>query len=435
MKKCKKCGCDVADNIDVCPNCGSIDLENGSSQSQGNSQQRYDQQQMYGQQTYGQQGYDRQQMYGQQQTYGQQGYGQQTYGQQGYGQQTYGQQGYGQQQTYGQQGYGQQTYGQQGYGQQQTYGQQEYGQQTYGQQGYGQQGYDQQQMYGQQTYGQQGYDQQQMYGQQDYDQAMAEGQIPGNGGTDVPGKSKKTLIIVLSCVAAAIIVLTVLGIIFVPGIVSKSKAKKAVNEYVSNIEDLKVGKVVEMTAPKGLIKDVMCDIAKEMDADEDDIRELREDFDDEYSDMLDSIDEEIYDEDVQIKFDDFEIKGIEKADVESVIEDFYSDSGLKPSDIGGYSADDIYESFEEGIEKYGIDEDRIYRIDVSYDLKIKADGESYDMDALNNLLTQNKINYDVNKIMDHMYVYEYDGEYYVIPGVEDVLAYALKLSSSYYMGW
>ena len=151
--------------------------------------------------------------------------------------------------------------------------------------------------------------------------------------------------------------------------------------------------------------------------------------------MLDSIDEEIDDEDVQIKFDDFEIKGIEKADVESVIKDFYSDSGLKPSDIGGYSADDIYESFEEGIEKYGIDEDRIYRIDVSYDLKIKADGESYDMDALNDLLTQNKINYDVNKIMDHMYVYEYDGEYYVIPGVEDVLAYALKLSSSYYMGW
>ena len=423
MKKCKKCGCGVADNIDVCPNCGSIDLENGSSQSQGNSQQGYDQQQMYGQQGYGQQ------------TYGQQGYGQQGYDLQ----QMYGQQGYGQQQTYGQQGYGQQGYGQQGYGQQtygqQGYGQQGYGQQTYGQQGYGQQGYDQQQMYGQQTYGQQGYDQQQMYGQQDYDQAMAEGQIPGNGGTDVPGKSKKTLIIVLSCVAAAIIVLTVLGIIFVPGIVSKSKAKKAVNEYVSNIEDLKVGKVVGMTAPKGLIKDVMCDIAKEMDADEDDIRELREDFDDEYSDMLDSIDEEIDDEDVQIKFDDFEIKGIEKADVESVIKDFYSDSGLKPSDIGGYSADDIYKSFEDGIEKYGIDEDRIYRIDVSYDLKIKADGESYDMDELNNLLTQNKINFDVNKIMDHMYVYEYDGEYYVIPGVEDVLAYALKLSSSYYMGW
>ena len=384
MKKCKKCGCGVADNIDVCPNCGSIDLENGSSQSQGNSQQGYDQQQMYGQQ--------------------------------GYGQQTYGQQGYAQQQTYGQQEYGQQqTYGQQGYGQQQTYGQQGYAQQ--------------------QTYGQQGYGQQQMYGQQDYDQAMAEGQIPGDGGTDVPGKSKKTLIIVLSCVAAAIIVLTVLGIIFVPGIVSKSKAKKAVNEYVSNIEDLKVGKVLGMTAPKGLIKDVMCDIAKEMDADEEDIRELREDFDDDYNDMLDSIDEEIDDEDVQIKFDDFEIKGIEKADVESVIKDFYSDSGLKPSDIGGYSADDIYESFEEGIEKYGIDEDRIYRIDVSYDLKIKADGESYDMDALNDLLTQNRINYDVNKIMDHMYVYEYDGEYYVIPGVEDVLAYALKLSSSYYMGW
>ncbi len=425
MKKCKKCGCGVADNIDVCPNCGSIDLENGSSQSQGNSQQGYDQQQMYGQQGYGQQTYG-QQGYGQQ-GYGQQGYGQQTYGQQGYGQQTYGQQGYDQQQTYGQQEYGQQqTYGQQGYGQQQTYGQQGYGQQ----QTYGQQGYDQQQMYSQQGYGQQ-----QMYGQQDYDQAMAEGQIPGNGGTDVPGKSKKTLIIVLSCVAAAIIVLTVLGIIFVPGIVSKSKAKKAVNEYVSNIEDLKVGKVLGMTAPKGLIKDVMCDIAKEMDADEEDIRELREDFDDEYSDMLDSIDEEIDDEDVQIKFDDFEIKGIEKADVESVIKDFYSDSGLKPSDIGGYSADDIYESFEEGIEKYGIDEDRIYRIDVFYDLKIKADGESYDMDALNDLLTQNKINYDVNKIMDHMYVYEYDGEYYVIPGVEDVLAYALKLSSSYYMGW
>ena len=431
MKKCKKCGCGVADNIDVCPNCGSIDLENGSSQSQGNSQQGYDQQQMYGQQGYGQQTYGQQeygqQGYGQQQLYGQQ----QTYGQQGYGQQTYGQQGYDQQQTYGQQGYGQQTYGQQGYGQQQTYGQQGYDQQqTYGQQGYGQQ-----QTYGQQGYGQQGYGQQQMYGQQDYDQAMAEGQIPGDGGTDVPGKSKKTLIIVLSCVAAAIIVLTVLGIIFVPGIVSKSKAKKAVNEYVSNIEDLKVGKVLGMTAPKGLIKDVMCDIAKEMDADEEDIRELREDFDDDYNDMLDSIDEEIDDEDVQIKFDDFEIKGIEKADVESVIKDFYSDSGLKPSDIGGYSADDIYESFEEGIEKYGIDEDRIYRIDVSYDLKIKADGESYDMDALNDLLTQNRINYDVNKIMDHMYVYEYDGEYYVIPGVEDVLAYALKLSSSYYMGW
>ena len=369
MKKCKKCGCSVMDNIDVCPSCGSVDLEAAASQSQENAQQGYNQQQVYGQQ--------------------------------GYNQQMYGQQSYDQQQMYGQQGYSQQ-------------------------QVYGQQGYDQQQMYGQQ-----GYDQQQMYGQQDYNQPVVDGQMPGDGGTAGTGKSKKTLIIVLSCVAAAIIILTVLGIIFVPGIVSKSKAKKAVNEYVSNIEDLKVGKVVGMTAPKGLIKDIVCDVAKDMDASEDEIRDFREEFDDEYNDMLDSIDEEIDDEDIQVKFDNFEITGMENADVESVIKDFYTNAGLKPSDVGGYSADDFYESFKDGADKYGIDEDKIYRIDVSYDLKVKADGESYDMKALNDLLEENDINYDVSKIMDHMYVYEYDGEYYVIPGVEDTLAYALSIYKAY----
>ena len=59
MKKCKKCGCSVADNIDVCPSCGSVELEAAASQSQENVQQGYDQQ-MYGQQGYNQQVYGRQ---------------------------------------------------------------------------------------------------------------------------------------------------------------------------------------------------------------------------------------------------------------------------------------------------------------------------------------------------------------------------------------
>ena len=374
-----------------------------------------------GEQNYGQQGYD-QQMYGQQgynqQMYGQQGYNQQGYNQQMYGQQGYNQQGYNQQ-MYGQQGYNQQMYDQQGYNRQVSnphmYGQQDYNQQGYNQQMYGQQGYNPQ-MYGQREYNQQAYNQQmynqQMYGQQNLNQMQDNNQVfdRQNDKRKASGdksKKKKMLILGISCGAAAALI-TVLVLVLVLGVFGdKRKIRKATEQYVANVEAMDIYSVYRQTVPQKLMDDLLED---EYDVD---------DIDDEIGYLSDAIDNA----DVKIKINDFKIGKIEKVQLNELVNNV--DSEMKKQcdtdvqEITGMSADDFSADLKKKMLEYGVDADKIYRVNVSYKLSIKSD--YFDTDDIQEEI-KDELGGSFEELLDHFYVYEYADEYYVIPGVEKFLA-------------
>ena len=362
-----------------------------------------------GEQNYGQQSYD-QQMYGQQ-GYNQQGYNQQMYGQQGYNQQGYNQQMYGQQ-GYNQQGYNQQMYGQQGYNQQ-GYNQQMYDQQGYNQQGYNQQMYDQQgynpQIYGQQGHNQQGYNQQtyvQQNQMQDNNQVFDQ-QNDIRKASGGKSKKKKMIILGISCGAAAALI-TVLVLVLVLGVFGdKRKIRKATEQYVANVEAMDIYSVYRQTVPKKLMDDLLED---EYDVD---------DIDDEIGYLSDAIDNA----DVKIKINDFKIGKIEKVQLNELVNNV--DSEMKKQcdtdvqEITDMSADDFSADLKKKMLEYGVDADKIYRVNVSYKLSIKSD--YFDTDDIQEEI-KDELGGSFEELLDHFYVYEYADEYYVIPGVEKLLA-------------
>ena len=373
-------------------------MEDQNNRSYGAGEQNYDQQsydqQMYGQQGYNQQGYN-QQMYGQQ-GYNQQGYNQQMYGQQGYNQQGYNQQMYGQQ-GYNQQGYNQQMYDQQGYNQQ-GYNQQMYDQQGYNPQIYGQQGHNQQ-GYNQQTYVQQNQNQ---YNNQVFDQQNDKRKASGG-----ESKKKKMIILGISCGAAAALI-TVLVLVLVLGVFGdKRKIRKATEQYVANVEAMDIYSVYRQTVPKKLMDDLLED---EYDVD---------DIDDEIGYLSDAIDNA----DVKIKINDFKIGKIEKVQLNELVNNV--DSEMKKQcdtdvqEITDMSADDFSADLKKKMLEYGVDADKIYRVNVSYKLSIKSD--YFDADDIQEEI-KDELGGSFEELLDHFYVYEYADEYYVIPGVEKLLA-------------
>ena len=365
-----------------------------------------------GEQNYGQQGYD-------QQLYGQQGYNQQMYGQQGYNQQGYNQQMYGQQ-GYNQQGYNQQMYGQQGYNQQvsnpQMYGQQGYNQQGYNQQMYGQQGYNPQ-MYGQREYNQQAYNQQmynqQMYGQRNLNQMQDNNQIfdQQNDKRKASGdksKKKKMLILGISCGAAAALI-TVLVLVLVLGVFGdKRKIRKATEQYVANVEASDIDSAFRQTMPKKLMHNLQDKDGYDMD----DIEE-----------MVDELADKIYYCDVKIKLEGFKIGTIDKIQVQDIVYNIETElKGKGYTDLKsmtGVSADEVAEEMKNKMQKYGIDTDKIYKVDVSYTLAINAD--DFDINDLQGEI-HDMVNSNFEDLVSYFYAYEYEGEYYLIPGIDKIFA-------------
>lgn len=79
-------------------------------------------------------------------------------------------------------------------------------------------------------------------------------------------------------------------------------------------------------------------------------------------------------------------------------------------------------SVKEKAEDYNLDLKKVYRVDISYDLSVR--GDYFDWKDVKDALKGEGIN--VNDLCDHLYAYEYEGEYYLIPGVEDALIPSFK---------
>ena len=290
----------------------------------------------------------------------------------------------------------------------QNYGQQSYDQQMYGQQGYNQQGYNQQ-MYGQQGHNQQGYNQQtyvQQNQMQDNNQVFDQ-QNDKRKASGGKSKKKKMIILGISCGAAAALI-TVLVLVLVLGVFGdKRKIRKATEQYVANVEAMDIYSVYRQTVPKKLMDDLLED---EYDVD---------DIDDEIGYLSDAIDNA----DVKIKINDFKIGKIEKVQLNELVNNV--DSEMKKQcdtdvqEITDMSADDFSADLKKKMLEYGVDADKIYRVNVSYKLSIKSD--YFDTDDIQEEI-KDELGGSFEELLDHFYVYEYADEYYVIPGVEKLLA-------------
>ena len=233
-------------------------------------------------------------------------------------------------------------------------------------------------------------------------------------------KSKKSIMLIVG-IAAAVVLAAVLFFLFLGrGMIAKSKIKSAAKDYAGYIEKLKVKELVKATAPKGLIEDIAVDAMRADGADFDDIKEFRDDFDDEYDDMIDDAYDEADDAGVKISLDDFKVEKVKKVDVKDVIQYVYDELGEK--EIEGYDVDKVYALVKEKAEDYNLDLKKIYRVDISYDLSVR--GDYFDWKDVKDALKGEGIN--VNDLCDHLYAYEYEGEYYLIPGVEDALIPSFK---------
>jgi ribosomal protein L40E len=233
-------------------------------------------------------------------------------------------------------------------------------------------------------------------------------------------KSKKSIMLIVGIAAAVVLAAVLFFLFFGREMISKSKIKSAAEDYAGYIEKLKVKELVKATAPKGLIEDIAVDAMRADGADFDDLKEFRDDFDDEYDDMIDDAYDEADDAGVKISLDDFKVEKVKKVDVKDVIQYVYDELGEK--EIEGYDVDKVYALVKEKAEDYNLDLKKIYRVDISYDLSVR--GDYFDWKDVKDALKDEGIN--VNDLCDHLYAYEYEGEYYLIPGVEDALIPSFK---------
>lgn len=233
-------------------------------------------------------------------------------------------------------------------------------------------------------------------------------------------KSKKSIMLIVGIAAAVVLAAVLFFLFFGRGMIAKSKIKSAAEDYAGYIEKLKVKELVKATAPKGLIEDIAVDAMRADGADFDDLKEFRDDFDDEYDDMIDDAYDEADDAGVKISLDDFKVEKVKKVDVKDVIQYVYDELGEK--EIEGYDVDKVYALVKEKAEDYNLDLKKIYRVDISYDLSVR--GDYFDWKDVKDALKDEGIN--VNDLCDHLYAYEYEGEYYLIPGVEDALVPPFK---------
>lgn len=239
-------------------------------------------------------------------------------------------------------------------------------------------------------------------------------QMPKNGKSREK-KSKKSIMLIAGIAAAVVLAAVLFFLFFGRGMIAKSKIKSAAEDYAGYIEKLKVKELVKATAPKGLIEDIAVDAMRADGADFDDLKEFRDDFDDEYDDMIDDAYDEVDDAGVKISLDDFKVEKVKKVDVKDLIQYVYDELGEK--EIEGYDVDKVYALVKEKAEDYKLDLNKIYRVDISYDLSVR--GDYFDWKDVKDALKDEGIN--VNDLCDHLYAYEYEGEYYLIPGVEDAL--------------
>ena len=284
--------------------------------------------------------------------------------------------------------------------------------------GYANMGYQNQPM----GYDNTGY-QNQQYSNATYQNAEAQTEKPKKAkkqkGPKKPVNKKK--VVIISIASVVLLALIVVGIFLFGGRLTKGKATKLVKEYIAAIEDKDVVGVIEKTVPEELVNNVIDELNKEYDLDEE-----FHNFDDydEYDELIDALEDELEDEDIEdeldevdIEFSNIEVTKVKRFDLESYI----SRVEKEVEDLTGEEFDilelveniadeevtvsDIEKELIEISEDYGFkitDLKDIYVVDCSFEVEVKYDGDKWEFDS--------------EEIMsNHVLVYKYDGEWYLVP--------------------
>lgn len=292
-------------------------------------------------------------------------------------------------------------------------------------------------------YGQQG-----MY-QDPYNQQMG---MPYSN-ESVKKKSKKPLIITLSVLAIIAIAVVVLfplgGLQKIRDKKAEKKLKQTTQEYIQALEDLNVEKIIKMSAPKQLIKDVLNDAISMLTAMDpyalDEILEytsasstdeLMKQFDTYYDQAIAAAQVEINEYkrnyNINIDLNNTQITSVKPTSIKEIVHPFMSVAG---GEMDGFiNEDGIVQMIDNYGETYGVDFEHLYAIYVRTDVSLNGDGESYNYNAdeLYNLVNENladaakEMNLDLNftdnqKGIRMFLGYEYEGEFYMIPDPEALL--------------
>jgi hypothetical protein len=318
----------------------------------------------------------------------------------------------------------------------QQYANQQYANQQYNQQYANQQYADQQynQQYANQQYANQQYNQQyanQQYNNQQYANQQYANQPYGNqpypNAQPKPLKiSRKAAIIAASVLGVAVVAIILLAVlVWSP----RAEIRDCVENYAESIEDGNVRDVVEKTVSKDLLKDAVMDYGTKLaDGDQDDLEDLQEymryDFDDDYLDAIEDVEDALSYYKINIELENFDAGKVRKANLKSIIEKVYD--VLDTDEIEGYTVNDVYGMVEDFADDYDIDLGKVYRVDISY--KLNFDSTYYDLSTIERYIereieyeTDEYVDLDLENAIDHVYVYEYNDDLYVIPGVDDVL--------------
>ena len=270
-----------------------------------------------------------------------------------------------------------------------------------------------------QGYANQGYANQGYMNQGYMNQGYSYQEYPDSVPQSAPKKkrSKKPLIITFSVLFVVALLCVGAYFLFFAGKLSKKKAEKIINSYIASVERLDVEGVFKKTVPKNLVNRIL---------------HMSGEFDGYgYDDLIDELNDEMDDAVGGIKID---IKNVKIIDVkefdfyeyieqmDALIrdgmaqygdgEDFSIEQIIEETSDGEKTIDDAYRMFQDAMAVCGIDMKDIYIVDLSFRMDLSAYGET--------------ISYDNEDIfMNHVIIYKYEDEWYVLPGLEGAVAPAL----------
>ncbi len=269
-----------------------------------------------------------------------------------------------------------------------------------------------------------------MYSQYGYAQTPAQAAVmPAE--TPRKKKSKKPLIITLSIIAVLAIGFCVWFFVFRKSSGNAEKnIKKQTKEYVNAIEDLDVEKLVELTVPKDVLKNLVILLVESGEIDTSmfgitDPEVLEDNFDEVYDSIMSLasvyINQAIKEYEIEADIKEYEITSVEKLDIDELLQTTY--------EAGNIDEDELLEAKElihTKLKEFGIDPDEIYNVYATFDASISASGQTEDVssDMLKELLEDGLDDIDIPfRFIDQnggialFMAYKYDGEYYMLPSL------------------
>ncbi|MDE6024528.1 MAG: hypothetical protein K2G45_03650 [Lachnospiraceae bacterium] len=239
-------------------------------------------------------------------------------------------------------------------------------------------------------------------------------------------KKKRRKKIIPKIIVAIMVVAVSIGVyyFFIREKSAEEKIESRMKQYTEAVKHYNTKKLVELTVPKDLAYDIAVHISLDAAFKEGaglwSLTLIQNDFDMYYDAMVGGIVEylSVFSDVINIKLENFKVTGIQKADVKPIVETFCRD--IDSESLWGYKPEEAYELVKKTCEDYFVDLNKVYRVDISYNLNIDAGNYENVFEEFE------KRGIDIENMIDHMYAFEYAGDYYFIPGIESVVPMLFK---------